>query len=302
MQLRPSILLPLILVVFSCQKAVVKEPDSFNAQLVSHEEEAPVAWKPGDFDRSAIQKKLEDKRKAGEPWIAHVLVPLCDNDNQGIVPVNSSLGNGQNPRSNLYWGAGYGLRTHFKRSADWITIPTQAPTESHILDQVAFEKKFPNGTRVILIMQAYDGAYMKTCLEDYFDYLAGNKQGKIQLESGEWLAGGQNADLIAINGHNGLMDVDVQIPTNTDGLQKDAVAIACISHDYFREPLASTGGYPLLCTTGLMAPEAYVIRAILDAWGAGKAPAEIRTAAGAAYNKYQKCGIKGATNLFRTGW
>ena len=32
----------------------------------------------------------------------HVFVALCDNENQGIVPVNSSLGNGQNSESNLY--------------------------------------------------------------------------------------------------------------------------------------------------------------------------------------------------------
>ena len=113
---------------------------------------------------------------------------------------------------------------------------------------------------------------------------------------------GSGADLIAVNGHNGLMDVDVDAPASMDRQPKDAVAIACISHDYFREPLANAGGYPLLCTTGLMAPEAYVMRAILDGWGGGKTPAEIRKAAGAAYHKYQKCGINGATNLFRTGW
>ncbi len=32
----------------------------------------------------------------------HVFVALCDNQNQGIVPVPASLGNGQDPKSNLY--------------------------------------------------------------------------------------------------------------------------------------------------------------------------------------------------------
>ena len=34
----------------------------------------------------------------------HVLVALCDNINQGIVPVPPQLGDGQDPRNNLYWG------------------------------------------------------------------------------------------------------------------------------------------------------------------------------------------------------
>ena len=188
----------------------------------------PVSsWSPGDFDRSTIKERLATKRKNGEAWIAHVLVPLCDNDNQGIVPVNSTLGNGQSPRTNLYWGAGYGLRTHFKRSADWMTIDIEAASEKHILDQVAFEKSFPGGNKVILIMQAYDGAYMKTCLEDYFDYLAGGKSCSVTGTDGTRIKVGKDADLIAVNGHNGLMDVDVAIPTSEDQIHKDAVAIAC---------------------------------------------------------------------------
>ena len=37
----------------------------------------------------------------------HVFVALCDNKYQGIVPVPESIGNGQNARTNLYWGAAY---------------------------------------------------------------------------------------------------------------------------------------------------------------------------------------------------
>ena len=327
MLLRPLHYLTLICILFSCQHSPVEQ--RFNADASLGQMPNPEEWghggiilttdevypgigsmkptsthgfQPGEYDRTAIKKNLAEKMKNGEPWIAHVLVPLCDNDNQGIVPVNSSLGNGQNPHTNLYWGAGYGLKTHFQRSADWKSIPLYCPFTDHILRQVAFEKTFPEGNTVIVVMQAYDGAYMKDCLEDYFDFLSGNKQLAVRRKDGGLIKVGQDADLIALNGHNGLMDVDVDIPASKDGIHRDAVAIACISHDYFREPLARAGGYPLVCTTGLMAPEAYVMRAVLDAWGGGKAPADIRTAAGAAYHKYQKCGIKGATNLFRTGW
>ena len=50
----------------------------------------------------------------------HVFVALCDNQFQGIVPVPQILGNGKNPKQNLYWGALYGVRSYFENKAkDW---------------------------------------------------------------------------------------------------------------------------------------------------------------------------------------
>jgi hypothetical protein len=40
-----------------------------------------------------------------------IIVALCDNEHQGIVPVPEALGRGDDPATNLYWGAMYGLRT-----------------------------------------------------------------------------------------------------------------------------------------------------------------------------------------------
>src|SRR5262245_25297618 len=45
--------------------------------------------------------------------VIHVFVALADNVNQGIVPVSASLGNGDNPTTNLYWGAAFGIRSFF---------------------------------------------------------------------------------------------------------------------------------------------------------------------------------------------
>lgn len=49
----------------------------------------------------------------------HVLVALCDNKYQGIVPVPAKIGNGQDPDNNLYWGCSYGIRSYFKKSKAW---------------------------------------------------------------------------------------------------------------------------------------------------------------------------------------
>lgn len=53
------------------------------------------------------------------PVSVHIMVALCDNTYQCIVPVPKGIGNGQNPATNLYWGCGYGIKTYFKKSAEW---------------------------------------------------------------------------------------------------------------------------------------------------------------------------------------
>jgi hypothetical protein len=58
----------------------------------------------------------------------------------------------------------------------------------------------------------------------------------------------------------------------------------------------------LLWTTGLMAPEAYTLKAVLDGWIAGENQQQIRDRAAAAYDKYQKCGLKAAHGLLTSGW
>ena len=62
--------------------------------------------------------------------IVHVIVALCDNKYQGIVPVPAKIGNGQDPDNNLYWGAMYGVKTFMKKQPQWQlvqTIKTPAP-------------------------------------------------------------------------------------------------------------------------------------------------------------------------------
>ncbi|NQY66691.1 MAG: hypothetical protein HRT72_03070, partial [Flavobacteriales bacterium] len=50
----------------------------------------------------------------GQTRMIHVFTALCDNENQGIVPVPSLIGNGKDVRNNLYWGAGYGVKSFLK--------------------------------------------------------------------------------------------------------------------------------------------------------------------------------------------
>jgi hypothetical protein len=110
------------------------------------------------------------------------------------------------------------------------------------------------------------------------------------------------ADLLFFNGHNGLMDMEIPIIENTDSIKKDAVAVACASHGLFAKYNSYNGGFPLLLTTNLLAPEAYFLEAVVSEWAKGSEGKTIADAVGKAYNQYQKCGYKGARRLFTSGW
>lgn len=84
--------------------------------------------------------------------------------------------------------------------------------------------------------------------------------------------------------------------------KRKAIVLACASKRYFAASLKKTGASPLLWTTNLMAPEAYVLSAAIDGWMKQESDEQIRLRAAKAYNSYQNCGLKSANNLFARGW
>jgi len=229
----------------------------------------------------------------------HVFVALCDNINQGIVPVSKSLGNGQNPRTNLYWGALYGVKAHFKRSKDWKFVKTIPSNNTKILERILFKHKTSN---TYLLADAYDGKYIKQTTIDFLKASSGEDSQEIIINNQKLNFGG-DSDLLAYVGHDGLMEFNLNIklkPKNTK--KRDAIMLACISKDYFKPYLEKTGANPLVWTTGLMAPEAYTLKWAIDGWILNESDAEIRERAAKAYHKYQKCGMRGARRLLVTGY
>jgi len=225
----------------------------------------------------------------------HVFVALCDNENQGIVPVPKRLGNGEDPGNNLYWGALYGTKTFLKGSKGWSLVATEKKPTDEVLERAVFRHV---ATGAYLIADAYQGAKIRKAVEDFLDAAAGN--GPKTLEVGEErirIHGG--ADLLVYVGHNGLMDFTVEKATNEKGGSgKDAIVLACQSKPYFQPLLSKLGCKSVLLTTGFMAPEAYSLEAAVAGWLEGESGERIRERAARAYDKYQKCGLKAARHLF----
>lgn len=280
------------------KKSVVEfaEKDS----IVPSTPAAPIL-KFESFDRAVSLKKMKDKIAKNEPLIVHVFVPLCDNDHQGIVPVNARLGNGLNLQTNLYWGAKYGVKSYFKSLKNWKLLHAEKDLNQDVLERVVFFRNYGNGKTIYLVTDAYRGDRMRACLMDYFHGFDGEKKGSVRVKN-EVISIYDKADLLVFNGHNGLMDTTIDPFNNQDGVMKDAAVIACISGDYFIERLNYLKAYPILTTTNLLAPEAYVLESVVDNWAKLEDGQAFKTGAGKAYHRFQNCGVKGATRLFKTGW
>jgi hypothetical protein len=235
-----------------------------------------------------------------EARVIHVVVALADNATQGIVPVPALLGNGDDTRSNLYWGARYGVRTFFERDPDWrrvAVLPSPAPA---ILERVVFaHRREP----AFLVADAYRGAELRRALGDFLDAAAGARSAPVELPGATPLRAGSDADLLVWVGHDGLMDFDLDTPpAHRDARARPVVVLACMSREYFGAPLRAAGARPVLLTTGLLAPEAYVLSSVVAGWLAREDGEQIRERAATAYHRHQHCGLEAGRRLFVTGW
>jgi hypothetical protein len=253
--------------------------------------------------RVAATEARADAAKA-EPYagrVAYVVVALCDNVNQGIVPVAPALGNGDDPARNLYWGARFGVRTHFNASREWRAVAAVQNPAPKVLERVVYRHKTSDA---YLVADAYRGAEIMQATTDFLNVASGNLTPTFEAEGKTYGFGGAGeGPMVAYVGHDGLMDFRLPaLPKRRDDVTRDAVILACMSKRYFAPALRETGASPLVWTTNLMAPEAYVLKAALDGWLAGEDGERVRLRAAAAYHKYQNCGLRAARGLFATGW
>lgn len=253
-----------------------------------------------------VQARVDQDLKAGRPLVVHVVVALCDNLHQGIVPVPVQLGNGRDPRNNLYWGAAFGVKTFLRRRAGYALLEESRDPEAFILERIVLHRTVDRGGRTVdlyLVAEAWDGQRIKEAIGRFVSIAAGRVHQPVVVQrDGNQLSlqAASDAALVVFVGHNGLMDFQLaEVPaSDPEGSPRSAVVLACASQPYFRRVLRQVEAHPLLLTTGLMAPEAYTLEAAVSAFAAGKKPAEVRQAAAAAYHRYQKCGQRAALRLF----
>lgn len=237
-----------------------------------------------------------------KPRVIHVFVALADNQHQGIVPVPAALGNGDDPAHNLYWGAAFGVRTFFRKSSSWKEVAFFPHVSAAILERSVFEQ---DSSGVVMVADAYRGSEIKQAVTDFFRAAAGSGGEELltlKISGGSHRISGKS-DLVAYVGHDGLMDFQLTMGfAGAAGASRSAIVLACASRSFFKDLLKQSGATPLLWTNGLMAPEAYTLKAALDGWIAQESNEQIRKRAAEAYAKYQRISDKAALRLFATDW
>ncbi|MBX7222858.1 MAG: hypothetical protein K1Y36_23115 [Blastocatellia bacterium] len=233
-----------------------------------------------------------------QPRTVHLFVALCDNKNQGIVPVPEKIGNGEDPARNLYWGSGEGFKGHFGHLKDWKPATTAAKPKSAVLERLVFRHSTSN---LFIVADAYRGAEIKQAVADFLTAAATGKGESIEVQADGKivrlsLAGG--ADCVAYIGHNGLMDFQLPTGPGAGGKGKAAIVLCCASEQYFLNRLTAGGSRPLLLTRQLMYPGSFLLKAALDGWLKNETPAQIRERAARAYAANQRISLRAARGVF----
>ena len=256
----------------------------------------------GEFDSTVSEIPIKNPapvREKNKIPVIHVFVALCDNESQGIVPVPKHLGNGDDPKGNLYWGAAFGVETFFTKSKLWERLPDPEPPSVDVLQRIAFRHQ---KTGALLIADAYRGRSIKNSLTDFLEAASGNSVTGIKIEDTSLQING-GADVIVYVGHNGLMDFRIEKPRiSEDPGERDSIVLACFSKKYFRALLTGTGTRPLLWTTNFMAPEAYLLHDALEGRLNGESGEQVRMRAAKAYARYQRITVEASIGLLVTGW
>ncbi|MDD5462744.1 MAG: hypothetical protein PHG00_14115 [Methylococcales bacterium] len=215
----------------------------------------------------------------------HVIVSLVDNVSQGIVPVPARIGNGDDPHTNLYWGAAYGVKTFLSKANGWQKLGCEKGISDTILERCRFVWE----DKLTVTADAYRGSRIDQAMLDFIQ----------QAATPPDVA---NREMVVFIGHDGLMDEQNQLiierfPKHARH-DKQAVALTCLSEEFFAEHLLAAGSKPVVTTFSFMAPEAYVLEAVARGFANQESEAELRSSAGAAYAKYQHISAKAGKAVF----
>ena len=234
---------------------------------------------------------------AGRPLVVQVHVPLCDNDI--LACGNAKLGDGDNPKTNLYWATTPGFGAWFTRKkSGWKQVldgDGDTVGDDDVLDVRVYARTVtapaawrkagaPKKFTVYVVAEAWRGEAIDRALDAYAADLYGSTARSLTLDDGTVIDAGGAARIVAYVCHNRLMDLESYTwPSSSASSPKGTLAIACHTAAYMEEDVPASTRVPLLLTRDfLFANAAPLERAVLS-FAAGGSYAEIRRAAAAGY-------------------
>lgn len=244
---------------------------------------AEASWDPG-----AIREDLE----AGRPLVVHVRVALCSN---AQIDCGSPIaGRPRDLAHNIYWGAIFGARRFLERKGSAYTRLSLQKIDEVTLERAVYRRRIPTtrwklrragSVDEIVVLDAVDGTKIDQAVTGFFGAAAHGESIVVNDGDGERTLRVHVAGYV---GHNRLMDGLGLPDAENDTEALPSFVLACYSERYFGNKLRRAGSRPLVTTRQLMAPEGYLLEAVLRGIGDGATEKEIRRLAVATYAKWAR--------------
>jgi hypothetical protein len=235
-----------------------------------------------------------------------VVVPLCSNDQ--IWCGAGFAGQPGRPATNLYWGAVFGARRFLERKRSVWSRVELSSGDGTVLERAIYRRKVPASRwglsrpepiEQIAVLEAIHGASIDDAVRRFWQ--TATRGGEVSfLDAGQQRTA--RVHVMGYVGHNRLMDGIAFPPrlaaASTPAKPMPSFVLACNSEGYFTRPLTAAGSTPLVMTRTLMAPEGYVVDAVLRGLGENDSPTELRRRAIRAYAAWQRIPERQAGAVF----
>jgi hypothetical protein len=261
---------------------------------------ARAAEETPDWDRARVAADL----RAGKPLVVHVTVALCSN--RQIDCGSGIAGRAGNLSHNVYWGAIFGARRFLEmKSSGWERV-SLGKIDDTVLERAVYRRRVPakrwdidrkDPIEQLVVLDAVHGDRIDQAVTGFWQGATGGE--KLTIRDGQRQRD-VRVHVAGYVGHNRLMD-GVDLPEQGASSSDAAIpsfVLACYSEQYFGKKLRRAGSRPLVMTKQLMAPEGYVLHAVLTGIGDGKSSKQIRLGAVQSYAKWQKLSHGTASWIF----
>ncbi|AKT43070.1 hypothetical protein [Chondromyces crocatus] len=282
----------------SSEPSTAPSPASPRASVSTPPRALPAPWSDAD-------PRIAADVKAGKPLVISVVVPLCDG---GMLDCGSGpAGRPGDLTQNLYWGAIFGQRRFLDRPrSGWERV--EATTgEGPLLERIIYRRKTTQAAwggaaeaplEQLLVIQAVHGKSIDQAVAMFWSTATRGGEVRFVDEGRERV---ERIHVAGYAGHNRLMDRSATPLLPAGDAPIPSFVMACSSEAYFSDPLRDAGSAALLLTRTLMAPEGYVVEALVRALGDNLPRAAVRSRVVDAYASFQRSTAREAGRVFAVG-
>lgn len=233
---------------------------------------------------------------------ATIHVALADRDRRDLAPVAGRFGDGDDPLTNQYWGALYGLETYFANKPGWTRLYADAGDGLEVVRRVVFRARSEPSeawaTRSVdqpfdlyVLALAWRGSVMTAAMRQALvDALTDDP---VTLEvAGKPVIFRGGSDIVGYVGQNPLLErrdrVFAGLAARGDRGPVGVFFACWKSAVHLHRDTVERGLYPMLFVHQQIVPEAYLIEGLLRALLSGELGDGLTAGAAVEYARYQK--------------